>query len=69
MNYAHSVCSQMSVRAYRTGLMEIIVNTDNGVERQNKDLKQEYIKQYKNNSLNGMTTVLIEQFLPDKFRR
>ena len=59
----------MSVRAYRTGLMEIIVNTDNGVERQNKDLKQEYIKQYKNNSLNGMTTVLIEQFLPDKFRR
>ena len=59
----------MSVRAYRTGLMEIIVNTNNGVERQSKDLKHEYLKQYKDNNLNGMITVLIEQFLPDKFRR
>ena len=59
----------MWFRAYRTGLMEIIVNTNNGVERQNKDLKREYLKQYKDNSLSGMITVLIEQFLPDKFRR
>ena len=59
----------MWVRAYRTGLMEIIVNTNNGDERQNKDLKHEYLKQYKDNSLSGMITVLIEQFLPDKFRR
>ena len=59
----------MWVRAYRTGLMEIIANTNNGVERQNKDLKYEYLKRYKDNSLSGMITVLIEQFLPDKFRR
>ena len=49
--------------------MEIIGNTNNGVERQNKDLKHEYLKKYKDNSLSGMITVLIEQFLPDKFRR
>ena len=59
----------MWVRKYRTGLMEIIGNTNNGVERQNKDLKHEYLKKYKDNSLSGMITVLIEQFLPDKFRR
>ena len=59
----------MWARAYRTGLMEIIVNTNNGVGKQNKDLKHEYLKQYKDNSLSGMITVLIEQFLLDKFRR
>ena len=49
--------------------METIVNTNNGVERQNKDLKHKFHKQYKENSLSGMITVLIEKFLPDKFRR
>ena len=50
-------------------MSNVMVNANNGVERQNKDLKHEYLKQYKDNSLSGMITVLIEQFLPDKFRR
>ena len=49
--------------------MEIDVDTNNGVERQNKDFKYEYLKQFKDNTLSGILTVLIEQFLPDKYKR
>ena len=64
-----SLFLKMWVRAFRIGLMEIVVNTNNGVERQNKDLKHEYLKDYRDNSLSGMITVLVERFLPEKFRR
>ena len=30
----------------------------------NKDLKHEFLKPYKDNSLSGMVTVVIDQFLP-----
>ena len=49
--------------------MEIVFDTNNGVERQNKDFKYEYLRQFKDNTLSGMLTVLIEQFLPDKYKR
>ena len=50
--------------------MEIFVVTNNGVERQNNDFKYEYLKQFKkDNTLSGMLTVLIEQFLPLKYKR
>ena len=49
--------------------MEIVFDTNNGVERQNKDFKYEYLKQFKDNTLSGILTVLIEQFLPDKYKR
>ena len=49
--------------------MEIVVHTNNGVERHNKDFKYEYLRQFKDNTLSGMLTVLIEQFLPDKYKR
>ena len=49
--------------------MEIVVSTNNGVEHQNKDFKYEYLKQFKDNTLGGMFTVLLEQFLPDKWKR
>ena len=49
--------------------MEIVVSTNNGVEHQNKDFKYEYLKQFKDNTLGGMFTVLIKQFLPDKWKR
>ena len=29
--------------------MEIVVDTNNGVERQNKDFKYKYLKQFKDN--------------------
>ena len=49
--------------------MEIVVNTNNGVERQNKDFKNEYLKDFKDKSLSGMVTVLVERFLPAKYNR
>ena len=49
--------------------MEIVFDTNNGVERQNKDFKYEYLKKFKDNTLRGMLTVLIEQFSPDKYKR
>ena len=63
------VMLQRWVKAFRNGLMEIVVDTNNGVERQNKDFKYEYLKQFKDNTLSGMLTVLIERFLPDKYKR
>ena len=49
------------------------VNTNNGVERQNKLFKYSYLKikkkSHKNNSLSVMLTVLIEDFLPDNYSR
>ena len=49
--------------------METVVSTNNGVEHQNKDFKYEYLKQFKDNTLGGMFTVLIEHFFPDKWKR
>ena len=60
---------QLWVCAFRHGLIELTVNTNNGVERKSKDFKHELLKPYKDNSLNGMVTVLIEQFLPAKENR
>ena len=47
----------------------VSVNTNNGVERKNRDFKHEFLKPYKDNSLSGMVTVLTEQFLPAKESR
>ena len=49
--------------------MEIVVDTNSGVERQNKDFKYGYSKQFKYSTLSGMLTVLVEQFLPEKYKR
>ena len=57
------------MRCYRAGLIDVSVNTNNGVERKNRDFKYEYLKQYKDKSLSGMLTVLLEQFLPDIYNR
>ena len=57
---------QLWVRAFRQGLLEIVVNTNNGVERKNKDFKHEFLKPYKDNSLSGVVTVLVQQFMPVK---
>ena len=45
------------------------INTNNGIERQNESLKYQYLKDPNNNSLGGMVTTLIVEFLPDKYRR
>ena len=50
-------------------LLEVSVHANNRVERKNKDFKHQYLVQFKDKSLSGMITVLIEQFLPDKEKK
>ena len=50
-------------------MLEIVVHTKIGVERKNRDFKYEYLHQYKDNSVSGMATVLVEQYSPDIYDR
>ena len=59
----------LGYKAFRNGLMEIFVDMNNGLERQNKDFNYEHLKQFKVNTLSDMFTVLTEQFLPNKYKR
>ena len=47
----------------------MIVKTNNGVERQNRELKHGFLKDYNYTSLSGLMTVLVEQYLPDKYNK
>ncbi|XP_073244010.1 uncharacterized protein [Porites lutea] len=60
---------QRWVCAFWKECFNVRVNTNNGVERQNKLFKYSYLKSHKNNSLTVMLTVLIEDFLPDNYSR
>ena len=60
---------QKWVKAFRFGLLEIVVNTNNGVERKNREFKYDFLKEYKDNRLSGMATVLVEQFVADTYSR
>ena len=58
---------QKWVKAFKFGLLEIVVNTNNGVERKNWEFKYDFLNQYKDNILSAMVTVLVEQFIPDTY--
>ena len=45
------------------------VGTNNGVERQNKSFKYDYLEGNISSNLSTMLTVLVEQFLPDKLTK
>ena len=46
----------MSVWTLQKGNMKVTVNTNNGAERKNKDLKYQYLHKFKDKSLSGMIT-------------
>ena len=50
-------------------MLKIVVRTNNGTEQKNRDFKYEYLGQYKDNSVSGMATALLEQYLPDIYDR
>ncbi|XP_046841012.1 uncharacterized protein LOC124435106 [Xenia sp. Carnegie-2017] len=58
---------QKWVWTFRKDRLLTVINTNNGVERQNKAFKHEYLDGYKNSTLSVMLTVLIEDFLPDLY--
>ena len=45
------------------------INTNNGIERQNRSFKYDFLAKQRDTSLSGMLTVLVTQFLPSSFRR
>ena len=49
--------------------MEVSVNTNNDVERKNMDFKYQYLHKFKDKSLSGMITVLVEQVSVKKYKR
>ena len=53
------------MKCFREGMLKVIVNTNNDVERKNKDFKYEFLSQHGNNILSGMVAVLVEEFLSE----
>ncbi|XP_065648764.1 uncharacterized protein LOC136078033 isoform X2 [Hydra vulgaris] len=55
------------VTAYRHNRLLVNCNTNNGVERQHKTLKHKYLSNHRYSSLTRMLTVVVEDFLCDKY--
>ena len=64
-----AVTAQRWVRAYQQDRLLISCNTSNGVEHQNESFKYSYMQRYRNFSLTGMWTNLVEEFLDDKLEK
>lgn len=60
---------QRWVWAYRQKRFLVSVNTNNGIERQNESFKYQYLKDRNKNSLSGMITILVAEFLPERYQR
>ena len=55
--------------AFRKEAMMLVVNTNNGVERQNKEFKLSYMKDIRDKSVSSVVTTLVKSFLPDRYKR
>ena len=51
--------------AYRNAMLTLVVNTNNGVESQNKVFKHDYLAPYRVKSISGLLGVLIEDYVVD----
>lgn len=60
---------QRWVWAYRKDRLLVNVNTNNGTERQNLGFKSEYLVGRRNSSLSTMLSILIGEFLPERYDR
>ena len=60
---------QLWARAYRDREYHAAVNTNNGTESQNKVLKYSYLPKKKTMTLSNITTILVEEYLPDAHRK
>ena len=50
------------MKCFRERILDLNVNTNNGLEKKNKDFKYEFSSQHRNNTLNGMVTDLVKNF-------
>ena len=49
--------------------MLLIVNTNNGIEAQNRVFKYDYLMSCKTKSLSTVITCLVEEFFDDSFKK
>jgi len=63
------VTVQRWVQAFRSDRFHVRVSTNNGVERQNRALKHDYLVSMRERTLSDLMTVLVDQFHPDAFRK
>jgi len=72
-NYLGCICVyvqlQRWVQAFRSSWFHVRVMTNNGVERQNRALKYDYLLSYRNSTLSGLVSVLVERFHPDAYQK
>ncbi|XP_035205452.1 uncharacterized protein LOC118180475 [Stegodyphus dumicola] len=47
---------------------DLFINSNNGVERLNEELKYRYLQGYKNCMLSEIIKILVEKFLPERYR-
>ena len=47
----------------------VSVNTNNGVERQNLAVKYDFLTKKRSANLGGMITILVEEFLPENYKK
>lgn len=60
---------QRWVWAFRKDRLEVDVNTNNGLERQNEDFKHNHLASNQDKTLSRMLSVLVTEFLPEKYSR
>ena len=54
---------------YRKDRINVKVNTNNGIERQNKSFKYEFLEGNRDMKLSGLLAILVTQFLPQSFTK
>ncbi|XP_048238820.1 uncharacterized protein LOC125372528 [Haliotis rufescens] len=59
---------QKWVWAFRNSLLSFVVNTNNGVEAQNKLFKYEYLAPFRVKALSGLMSTLVDNFFEDAHR-
>ena len=69
MNLLYDLIIQRWVRAFRSPSFHVRVTTNNGVERQNRSLKHDYLNAFRDRILSGLLTVLVQNFHPDAYRK
>ena len=57
------------VRLYLHQDVDVIINTNNGIERQNKTLKHNYLALHKDKSLSGVVTIIKNHYFPEMLKK
>ena len=60
---------QSWVWAYRGIWLTLVINTNNGVEAQNKVFKYEYLTSYREATITRLMQCLIEEYFVDQYRK